>query len=109
MKQRLDDDMARRKVSKFAETFVSGSEPLSQHPMTQAAQVREKAIEIANALSPPRWEWRASGRRFGEAKAQLAALTPEGTQATDSNFSQIRKNKKYAEMMPRTERSLDHF
>jgi len=48
----------------------------------------------------PRWEWRASGRRFGEAKAQLAAPTPEGTQATHSNFSEIRKNKKYAEMTP---------
>lgn len=34
----------------------------------------------------PRWEWRAFGRRFGEAEAQLAALTPEGAQASDEIY-----------------------
>ncbi|HXX86281.1 MAG TPA: Ppx/GppA family phosphatase [Casimicrobiaceae bacterium] len=34
----------------------------------------------------PRWEWRAFGRRFGEAEAQLAGLTPEGTQASDEIY-----------------------
>ena len=34
----------------------------------------------------PRWEWRAFGRRFEEAEAQLAALTPEGAQASDEIY-----------------------
>jgi len=34
----------------------------------------------------PRWEWRAFGRRFGEAEKQLAALTPDGTQASDEIY-----------------------
>jgi exopolyphosphatase / guanosine-5'-triphosphate,3'-diphosphate pyrophosphatase len=34
----------------------------------------------------PRWEWRAFGRRFGEAEAQLAALTPQGIQESDEIY-----------------------
>lgn len=33
-----------------------------------------------------RWEWRAFGRRFQQAQAQLAALTPEGTQESDEIY-----------------------
>jgi exopolyphosphatase/guanosine-5'-triphosphate,3'-diphosphate pyrophosphatase len=34
----------------------------------------------------PRWEWRSFGRRFGEAEARLAALTPEGVQESDEVY-----------------------
>lgn len=34
----------------------------------------------------PRWEWRAFGRHFGQAEAQLAALTPEGMQESDETY-----------------------
>jgi len=34
----------------------------------------------------PRWEWRAFGRRFGEAQAQLAALTAQGVQESDEIY-----------------------
>lgn len=34
----------------------------------------------------PRWEWRAFGRRFEQAQAQLAALTAQGTQESDEIY-----------------------
>jgi exopolyphosphatase/guanosine-5'-triphosphate,3'-diphosphate pyrophosphatase len=34
----------------------------------------------------PRWEWRSFGRRFGEAEARLAALTPTGVQESDEVY-----------------------
>jgi len=34
----------------------------------------------------PRWEWRAFGRRFREAEARLATLTPEGAPASDKIY-----------------------
>lgn len=34
----------------------------------------------------PRWEWRSFGRRFGEAEARLAALTPAGVQESDEIY-----------------------
>jgi len=34
----------------------------------------------------PRWEWRSFGRRFGEAEARLAALTPKGVQESDEVY-----------------------
>jgi exopolyphosphatase/guanosine-5'-triphosphate,3'-diphosphate pyrophosphatase len=34
----------------------------------------------------PRWEWRSFGRRFGEAEARLAALTPGGVQESDEIY-----------------------
>jgi exopolyphosphatase/guanosine-5'-triphosphate,3'-diphosphate pyrophosphatase len=34
----------------------------------------------------PRWEWRSFGRRFGEAEARLARLTPSGTQESDEVY-----------------------
>jgi exopolyphosphatase/guanosine-5'-triphosphate,3'-diphosphate pyrophosphatase len=34
----------------------------------------------------PRWEWRSFGRRFGEAEARLAALTPQGVQESDEVY-----------------------
>ena len=34
----------------------------------------------------PRWEWRSFGRRFGEAEARLAQLTPGGVQESDEIY-----------------------
>jgi len=34
----------------------------------------------------PRWEWRAFGRRFREAEARQATLTPEGAPASDTIY-----------------------
>ncbi|MCK7490677.1 MAG: hypothetical protein MZW92_02015, partial [Comamonadaceae bacterium] len=34
----------------------------------------------------PRWEWRSFGRRFGEAEARLAQLTPSGVQESDEIY-----------------------
>ena len=34
----------------------------------------------------PRREWRAFGRRFGEAETRLAALTPGGVQESDEIY-----------------------
>ena len=34
----------------------------------------------------PRWEWRAFGRRFREAEARQATLTPEGAPASDKIY-----------------------
>ena len=34
----------------------------------------------------PRWEWRSFGRRFGEAEALLAGLTPSGVQESDEIY-----------------------
>ena len=34
----------------------------------------------------PRWEWRSFGRRFGEAEARLAKLTPGGVQESDEIY-----------------------
>jgi exopolyphosphatase / guanosine-5'-triphosphate,3'-diphosphate pyrophosphatase len=34
----------------------------------------------------PRWEWRSFGRSFGEAEAQIAALTSEGVQESDEVY-----------------------
>ncbi len=34
----------------------------------------------------PRWEWRSFGRRFGEAEAKLAKITPSGVQDSDEIY-----------------------
>jgi exopolyphosphatase / guanosine-5'-triphosphate,3'-diphosphate pyrophosphatase len=47
--------------------------------------IREHIIKHMGEITP-RWEWRAFGRRFGEAEAQLAALTPEGMQECDEMY-----------------------
>ena len=38
------------------------------------------------ATITPRWEWRSFGRRFGEAEARLARLTPSGVQESDEIY-----------------------
>jgi exopolyphosphatase / guanosine-5'-triphosphate,3'-diphosphate pyrophosphatase len=47
--------------------------------------IREHIIKHMGEITP-RWEWRAFGRRFGEAEARLKALTPEGMQESDETY-----------------------
>src|SRR5436190_11677445 len=36
--------------------------------------------------TPPRWEWRSFGQRFGRAERSIAQLTPSGIQETDETY-----------------------